>query len=187
MSGGTDALTRRLIHVAVRGSLCQLRRLTQCGADPWREINGITAARVAVLNGRTETLKMFLSPSTNLDALLFEVVSTSNEAMATLLLEKGASLQCVNDMGQTVLFGAAAQGSESMVELLLNGNAKRWHRDFSGRTASDWARQHGELIVAAMIESNGHQRSILRSTRGDLRRRLVPSGMTCVDLGSDNE
>lgn len=172
-----DLLTRRLIKAASRGSPFWVQYLKQNGADPRRQIDGITAIQAAIRGGNQTVMRRL---STNPDTLLLEVAKTSHVHMATLLLDQGADIHYADGMKQTALFFAAAEGNESMVRLLLRRGADRRHKDRQGRTPNMLARELRRCDIARLIENHRLIPSSSRILAGGQRslRRMA----SCVDL-----
>lgn len=59
--------------------------------------------------------------------------------VAKLLIEAGADVNAAESYGQTALFGAATNGWNSLVQLLVDNGADLLHQDMGGRTALDAA------------------------------------------------
>jgi ankyrin repeat protein len=66
-----------------------------------------------------------------------------------LLLEAGADINTIGDMGSTALHNAVSQGRVEAVKYLLNAGASKQIKDEFGQTPEDRARQLGlEEIVS---------------------------------------
>ena len=76
-----------------------------------------------------------------------------HKSIVTLLPEKGASIESVDNGGRTPLWWAAWNGYEAVVKLLLKRGANTEPKDNDGWTPLLWAVQNGhEAIVKLLLE-----------------------------------
>lgn len=61
-----------------------------------------------------------------------------------LLIDRGAKIDAVNDLGQTALHLAALNGHAHAVKCLVAEGAESWHRDSNGCTPMDCAKSESE-------------------------------------------
>jgi len=88
--------------------------------------------------------------------------STSAESAVTLLLDRGADVDAVNEADFTALHGAAMRGLNEVIKILVDRGARIDARDFRGRTAyrlAEGAKQSFQFQAyedtAAYLESLG--------------------------------
>lgn len=74
-------------------------------------------------------------------------------AIASLLLSHGADPNHAQTGGYTPLHSAAASGNEELIHALLKSGVDRDQKSADGRTASMFAREHGHLKIAEMLEN----------------------------------
>lgn len=73
-------------------------------------------------------------------------------AAVRVLVESGARINLANPKtGETPLMVASAEGYGQIVHFLLNKGANRCVSDKHGRTATDYARMHHHLEIAALV------------------------------------
>jgi len=74
---------------------------------------------------------------------------------AALLIGKGASLDLVNDKGETALMLAAGAGNEKLVKLLLEKGADPLKKNGAGETVMSYASRSGNKDTLAPLEAKG--------------------------------
>ena len=73
--------------------------------------------------------------SFNVHDTFFRTIGTDNTAIATLLLDHGADIECRDwNHGQTPLLVACRRNNAQMVSMLLHRGANVFHADFDGET-----------------------------------------------------
>jgi predicted small secreted protein len=114
---------------AEKGDTVKLKSLLKEGADVNTSVDGVTALMLASIGGHTETVKVLLENSANVNlktkkgatALMMAVRGGYIEIIKNLL-EKGAEVSVTDDSGKTALYYAELfkvfDGSRSVIELL---------------------------------------------------------------------
>lgn len=74
---------------------------------------------------------------------------------ASLLIEKGAKLDAVNDKGETALMLAAGAGNEKLVKLLLDKGADAQKKNGAGETVMAYAKRAGKTGSVSALEAKG--------------------------------
>jgi hypothetical protein len=104
----------------------QIPGLLRRGADPNR-----TALTLHGMNGR------------RIRAAALHLTATLDLARTTqVLLDAGADVDCIDELGQTPLMWAAADHDPRIVGILLNAGANPRKRDHEGKTAIDRVPNH---------------------------------------------
>ncbi|MBP1627849.1 MAG: Ankyrin [Holophagaceae bacterium] len=78
---------------------------------------------------------------------------------ATLLLDRGANVDTVNNKGESALMLAAGNGSEKVVKLLLKKGADVQLKSGAGESAVNFAQRSGNAGVVALLEAKGAKAS----------------------------
>jgi ankyrin repeat protein len=164
---------------------------------------GRTALHLAILNGNTKAVQLLLDRKSDLEekdkyghtALLLAAQHSQDlEAIAQLLLEKGANIEATNgDEGRTALHLAAQHGHEQMVKLLLQKRADITAKDTSGHTALELTPESNSA-VQTLLKNPGQARPALHQTAPEIVEPIpfqnsggvIPStgGELHVSLGS---
>ncbi|KAJ1468899.1 ankyrin repeat-containing domain protein, partial [Baffinella frigidus] len=84
---------------------------------------------------------------------LFEAVLPNHFAVAQLLLQNGAVVTCVDNLGWTVLHSAALHGSKECASLLLDHGADMWKQTSFGITPLHFAASRNHLEMVQMLLS----------------------------------
>jgi len=74
---------------------------------------------------------------------------------AALLISKGATLDIVNNKGETALMLAAGAGNEKLVKLLMDKGADAQKKNGAGETVMNYANRAGKKDSATLLESKG--------------------------------
>ena len=74
-----------------------------------------------------------------------------NLSIANLLLQAGATVDAVDNYGQTALHLAAHFGYIQVVEALLNAGADKAVKDKHGKTALDDAQDRNETAIVKLL------------------------------------
>lgn len=89
-----------------------------------------------------------------LDSTLLHIAArTGRVEHVKLLVEMGAQVNAIGDMGYTPLHDAALAKQRQSVELLLKLGADRSIRDEDGNTAADIARLNGDAELERLLRT----------------------------------
>jgi ankyrin repeat protein len=113
----------------------------------------------AALNGHLDAVERLLAAGAAVDAedkggytALMLAASNNHTAVIQRLLSQGAMVDHQErTQGWTALIWAAKQGHEQTVETLVRHQADPALKDFSGRTAADWARETGQTSLIPLL------------------------------------
>ena len=72
-------------------------------------------------------------------------------SIANLLLQAGATVDAVNDAGNTALHNAAISGKIQVVEALLNAGADKALKNKYGKTALDEAQEENHPAIVKLL------------------------------------
>jgi len=85
-----------------------------------------------------------------------EVTEAANRAdpvdVIKLLIDKGAEVAAMNDLGMTAMHYAVQRGSEKIIEFLAKNGGRFDAYNYSGQTAADLARGRTQQIVAKLSQ-----------------------------------
>lgn len=155
------------LHVAVEGGKSDLvdwlaRDASRHDArNDTRNADGITPLGLAAGAGRADLARILLDAGADPEAvsagrsLLFGAVERDDTALATLLLERGASPKATDRWGSTALHVAAGQGRTVLAELLLANGADPRACDGDGWTPLHLAARGGKVEVARVLLAHG--------------------------------
>lgn len=121
-------------------------------------------------------------------ALLMATIQ-GHTGIVSLLLEKGAALDMVNNAGHSALIGATIKGDKDLVALLLQkGAGLDAKNNFNGYTALMWAKSCGHGDIAMQIQAVSEQRQLAKqeaedAQREEIRRRELREAAASVHEG----
>lgn len=127
-----------------------------------RSADGFTALHLAAFFGHPETVEALLSRGADAEAAaenpsevrpLHSAVAGRNPHVVRVLLAAEPDLEARQQGGFTPLMGAAANGLDDLVDLLLAAGADPTTTDDECRTAADLARAKGKDATAERLES----------------------------------
>jgi ankyrin repeat protein len=110
----------------------------------------------AAQNGHIEVVKQLLNAGANINTVdkegynaLIATVITNQVQMLNYLVENGINLNVQdNVMGWTALMWAIKEGRSEIVAILLENSADKSIKDYSGKTAYDWAMEMNQSYIA---------------------------------------
>jgi hypothetical protein len=88
--------------------------------------------------------------------LLMAAASGGQEAMVRMLLQRGASVNLQDSLGDTALMGAAFKGHPTIVHVLLDAKADTSLKDITGSTALMAAEQEKNTTIARLLRQHPH-------------------------------
>ena len=151
-----------LILASERGDLKTLVALLGQGSPPdVRDSCDWTPLMKAALNGHGAAVDQLLAAGATVDAedkggytAMMLAASNNHAPVVERLLNEGAMADHQEGtQGWTALIWAAKQGHRQTLETLIRHRADPSLRDFSGRTAADWARETGQTRILALLET----------------------------------
>jgi ankyrin repeat protein len=150
----------------------------------------MTGVHLAAYFGLTGVIMALLENRHNADVKdtygrtpLWWAAENGHEAMAKLLLEKGAELESKDGYdGRTLLSWAAGKGHEAVVKLLLEEGAELESKDgYDGRTPLWWAAEKGhEAVVKLLLEKGAGPESKDNDRGWTLLSRAAEKGHEAV-------
>jgi uncharacterized protein len=163
-----DASQRTPFHVAAYfGKREAMSALVAAGADPNAlEFQAYDAVTIAAVADDVETLKVALAlgnKATNITSpydgtALIAAAHLGNDEVVRLLIEAGAPINHVNNLGWTALIEAIVLGDggprhQACVRHLLKAGASRTIADRYGTMPIDLARQRGFVEMVKLLEN----------------------------------
>jgi ankyrin repeat protein len=154
----TEPEVPALIQVAERGDLGTLEALLARDQMPdVRDSCDWTPLMKAAQNGHLEAVERLVNAGASLDAedkggytAVMLAAGNGHAAVVRRLLAAGAMADHQErTQGWTALIWAVKEGRGETVAALLQGGADPSLRDYSGRTATDWARELGRPAMLA--------------------------------------
>jgi len=144
------------------GHLAAADALIDLGISPDARGGGGMPALLYPNGHRLPMLRLLLDRGANPDAAggadITALIAATHEGLsaeARLLLERGADPNAATSItGATALIYAASNGDLELVRELLNRGARPDHKDQSGRTASDVARDGGHEEILRTLEAH---------------------------------
>ncbi len=149
-----------LLNAAEQGDLPGIARLLSDSPDvDVRDACLWTPLMKAALNGHLEAARRLIDAGAEVDltdkggySALMLAASRNHADLVDLLLAAGADPNRIEQTGGfTALIWAAQLGHRAAVERLLASSADPAHRDFTGKSAADWARQNGHAETLALL------------------------------------
>jgi hypothetical protein len=159
-----------------KGDLAAVQALLVARPDSLRAVNerGCTPLHIAALEGQVKIASLLIEKraeemafllieagaranTVNADgeAPLMTVVRRGITDLAGALLRRGGEIKAVEPgAGRTLLHLAALNGHADMVDLLLAAGIDPAAKDGNGKTALDYAREHGNATVALRLVSS---------------------------------
>ena len=122
-----------------------------------------TLLHCAAWSGNTRAVASLLVRGVDVDmtvdgtTALLTAVKMGHEKTATLLLERGATVDAANEQGRTALNLAAARGNEGTVALLIDHGASVNGATKEGVTVLMTTAQHGHAAIVALLLDKGAQ------------------------------
>ncbi|HSI84751.1 MAG: ankyrin repeat domain-containing protein [Candidatus Methylacidiphilales bacterium] len=160
MSGADIELNQEgntpLMLALAKGNGSMAEMLIKHGAKP----NGITPLFIATMKGDTEALKTLVKSKKDLQALdewsenaLHYAVRSKNLKVVLLLLQSGIKVNQKNQLGLTPLMVAVEDGSQMLINTLIDHKADINAQDAYGQTAIFIATARGNLEAVATLIS----------------------------------
>lgn len=157
---GEDGMTPLLLAARI-GEDSLVKSLLARGADPAHtDSEGWTALHWAVHENQEAAARVLLDHAAALvntpDAAgatpLMHAAEAGSEALARLLLERGADKNAVNRDGLSALTLAATGGHAGVLQVLLDAGAHVDMADPHSRAALTWAAQRGHVTWATLLK-----------------------------------
>ena len=155
-----------------------------------RNREGRTALMIAILNGKTEAVKVLLHGGATIDSgdndersALVHASGRGHIEVAQLLLKYGAYLDWQDNEGYTPLMVACLNGCKQMTSFLINSGASIYLKNNDGKTAYDLALEKNYtdiLEVFKKLRTNSSFPGILFSE--DVRKESLTSSAKNIDL-----
>jgi ankyrin repeat protein len=161
LGDGDEERVPPLVDMAERGDLAGLERLLRKDPEPnVRDSCDWTPLMKAALNGHLEAVERLLAAGATVDSedkggytALMLAASNNHATVVEQLLAHGAMVDHQEGtQGWTALIWAAKQGYAPTVTTLMRHQSDPTLKDFSGRTAADWAREAGHRDLVALLE-----------------------------------
>jgi len=133
------------LHRAVRGTdIAAVRLLLDAGANPALAIGDgstplMAAASLGAPRGGEEEVTEAAGRADPVDVM-------------KLLVDKGADVSAMNDLGMTAMHYAVQRGSEKVIEYLASKGARFDVYNYSGQTPKDLARGRTQQIIARLTQ-----------------------------------
>ena len=160
--GSKDDSHKRMFLACIKGDKAELNKAIHQGAN----VNafgpaGLTPLNVAASYGNTEIVGLLLQKGAEIDKFdadefqtpLFTSCVNGTYDVGDLLIRRGASLNMLNERGDSAISIAAYHGHDNLVALLLKKKAKHLDKQTkdTGYTALHFAAYKGHLLVVKML------------------------------------
>ncbi|UTY59406.1 ankyrin repeat domain-containing protein [Massilia sp. erpn] len=142
------------------GNIKEVRKCLLNGDNPNQDYGGMTLLSLACNVGNVDVIYELLSHGADANAanlndkinqpLLLAAFSCESKAI-TILLQAGAEVNQINEIGQTALMIAAKAGKVDAIQILLDNGALINKQDNLGRTAAHWACAGGDFVDVVII------------------------------------
>lgn len=138
-------------HAAYNGHFEVVSKLLEFDIDA---SNGLS---IAASTGHSKIVELLLNAGkdSDEDLALIEAARSGFEDIVTILLERGADLNFMDDKHMTALHFAAAEGRTEMTELLLMNGSNIQAQDRKGRTALYLAAEKGDEPTVKILAEYG--------------------------------
>ncbi|TVY45537.1 Ankyrin [Lachnellula subtilissima] len=164
-----------LARVAKNGNVAVASLLMEHGATlGLRGASDHTTTSIAIINGRTTILQLFLDKGADPNGVnsgdgytfLCDAVYYDQEEIVKLLLDKRADIERPSgSYDQTPLSFAANRGNCTIIGLLLDKHANIESEDSDGRTPLMWAASLNRLEAVTLLISNGANLSVANNDK----------------------
>ena len=207
------SILNELVDAVVAANEAQVQSAINHGADINAILHGDSPLALAISHDRYAIARQLVAAGANVNqkALLYngmsplmQAASLGREKLAALLLDHGAEIDAVDNMGRTALMYAAKNGRKPVTELLLSRGANPLLTDNRGRDAIKYAKRYGRGTGNDKLIENAQQRystlqmlhdrasgvgNIMRAARqGDVEniRQLLQAGESVEVVDSNN-
>lgn len=189
-SGSSAVNAQAFREACERGDINEAQKLLDAGVD----INGIytrTPLFLASERGEIKVVQFLLNHGASIHAgdngntLLHAAVRCGHADVASLLIERGISVNAKNDDGQTPLFTAAFMGDENMAKLLVERGADVNVNDRGLHTPLHWVAEKGNTTkgnteIAKLLIRHGADLSAKNDDGNTPLHRSVANGHTDI-------
>lgn len=145
----------------------QVKKLLQAGANAdYQDEYGTTALMDACAKGHIETVEVLLAhgadpnlcglihPTIGVTALM-GAASGDHPVIVQKLLGAGVAVNARDDLGETALHRATAEGPLESVKMLVEAGAELNARSYGGMTALSYAQEREDEDMVSFLESRG--------------------------------
>lgn len=153
-----DRIGTGLMIGAWEGNIAMMELFLARGADIHRvNRHGEQALQLAAWRGQIEAVRWLLDHGASASradrawSALHYAVFAGHDAVARLLIERGADINARAPNDATVLMMAAREGREGLARALVEAGADTRLKNDRGDTAFSWAMRNGNLRIASLV------------------------------------
>ena len=154
-----------LIQAVRKGDTAEVRALILKGENPQTtDFEGLNGIAIAARAADFTMLEFLVQQQVNVNmpdkignTPLLWVSDSGDYDVAEFLVQNGADPNIRNKRGLTPIMVAARGGYADIVELLVDNGADLAQRDYTGRSALDWARESRTPGIDQILERAGAQ------------------------------
>ncbi len=175
-----DRIGTGLMIGAWEGNIAMMALFVRYGADV-NHVNGRgeQALLHAAWKGQLDAVQWLLSHGARINrdgaqwSALHYAVFAGHEAVARLLMDRGADIHARSTNGSTALMMAAREGREALAQLLLDRGADPDAVNEHGDNALAWALRHGNVRIAQAVA--GAERERFATTAREVAHQPPPA------------
>ncbi len=156
-----DFVAQDVFNAARNGDVKTIKRLLAKDSSLVNAKNeqGFSPLILAAYRNQPKILKVLIERGAQLDyasqegTALLGACFKGNLEIASLLVNKGASVNISGPSGVSPLIFAVQSNKIELVKFLLTANADKNHKDIKGKSAADYAKEMGNEAILKVMEN----------------------------------